>query len=112
MQGYNSLVWGVIILQAVGGLVVAAVFLKEFWPDEKFLLGTIFVLCATSVYNLGLPDFLITSTSAIADWSSSVKPKLFLAGTMLVLSATLVYNLGLPDVLEWSSSVKLQKPMH
>lgn len=81
LQGYSSLVWGVIILQAVGGLVVAAVlkyadnilkcfgnavsivlscvlsgvFLQEFTPDLLFVLGTILVLMATSLYSLGLP---------------------------------------------------------
>eukprot|EP00929_Paragymnodinium_shiwhaense_P039214 TRINITY_DN20621_c0_g3_i1.p1 TRINITY_DN20621_c0_g3~~TRINITY_DN20621_c0_g3_i1.p1 ORF type:complete len:354 (+),score=46.12 TRINITY_DN20621_c0_g3_i1:103-1164(+) len=85
MQGYNNLVWLVIILQAVGGLVVAAVLkyadnllkcfgnaisiciscllsavlLKEFTPDLLFGIGTMFVLVATSVYNLGLPEALM-----------------------------------------------------
>jgi len=82
LQGYNSLVWGVIILQAVGGLVVAAVLkyadnilkcfgnavsivlscmlseilLQEFTPDLLFVFGTILVLLATSLYSLGLPQ--------------------------------------------------------
>merc|ERR1712139_514592 len=75
---------GVILLQAVGGLVVAAVLkyadnilkcfgnalsiivtstisvvlLHEFTPDAFFMLGTLLVLTATSVYNLGLPSIL------------------------------------------------------
>lgn len=83
MQGYNSLVWGVILLQAVGGLVVAAVLkyadnilkcfgnalsiviscilsavlLQEFVPDGLFVLGTLFVLQATAIYSLGVPKF-------------------------------------------------------
>merc|ERR1712224_7430 len=84
MQGFSPLVWGVILLQAVGGLVVAAVLkyadsilkcfgnalsiiltstisvvmLHEFTPDAFFMLGTFLVLTATSVYNLGLPSIL------------------------------------------------------
>merc|ERR1712176_1361144 len=76
VQGYNSLVWTVILLQAVGGLVVAAVLkyadnilkcfgnalsivlscmlsallLKEFEPDSLFVLGTLLVLVATTLY--------------------------------------------------------------
>jgi UDP-sugar transporter A1/2/3 len=82
MQGYNSLVWCVIMLQAVGGLVVAAVlkyadnilkcfgnalsivlscllswvFLQEFVPDFLFVIGTLLVLMATSMYSLGVPQ--------------------------------------------------------
>merc|ERR1712083_943668 len=84
MQGYCGLVWTVILLQAVGGLVVAAVlkyadnilkcfgnalsiviscvlsavFLEEFVPDSLFVLGTMLVLLATSLYSLGIPRFL------------------------------------------------------
>merc|ERR1712023_46879 len=84
MQGYSGLVWGVILLQAVGGLVVAAVlkyadnilkcfgnalsiviscllssfFLREFDPDGPFVVGTFFVLVATTLYNLGAPAIL------------------------------------------------------
>uniref|UniRef100_A0A6T8UZ53 UDP-galactose transporter n=1 Tax=Noctiluca scintillans TaxID=2966 RepID=A0A6T8UZ53_NOCSC len=83
MQGYSPLVWSVIWLQALGGLVVAAVlkyadnilkcfgnalsivmscilssvFLKEFEPDMLFLFGTILVLLATTLYNLGAPQW-------------------------------------------------------
>merc|ERR1712232_692923 len=83
-QGYSWLVWAVIILQAVGGLVVAAVLkyadnilkcfgnalsivlscilsavtLEEFVPDLLFVLGTILVLIATSLYSLGVPHAL------------------------------------------------------
>merc|ERR1711924_447012 len=82
MQGYSGLVWGVILLQAVGGLVVAAVLkyadnilkcfgnalsiviscvlsgalLHEFTPDGLFVMGTLLVLAATSLYSLGLPE--------------------------------------------------------
>jgi len=82
MQGYNGLVWGVILLQAVGGLVVAAVLkyadnilkcfgnalsiciscllsavlLQEFVPDLFFFFGTLLVLQATALYSLGMPQ--------------------------------------------------------
>merc|ERR1712056_31730 len=82
MQGYTFLVWGVILLQAVGGLVVAAVmkyadnilkcfgnaisivlscllsavFLQEFEPDRFFVLGTFLVLLATTLYSIGVPQ--------------------------------------------------------
>merc|ERR1712039_648752 len=82
MQGYSQLVWGVIFLQAVGGLVVAAVlkyadnllkcfgnalsiciscllsavFLQEFEPDRFFVLGTFLVLLATTLYSIGVPQ--------------------------------------------------------
>jgi UDP-galactose transporter len=84
LQGYNRLVWGVILLQAVGGLVVAAVLkyadnllkcfgnalsiciscllsavlLREFVPDKLFALGTLLVLMATYVYSIGVPEFV------------------------------------------------------
>merc|ERR550532_2892697 len=84
LQGYSALVWGVIVLQAIGGLVVAAVLkyadnilkcfgnalsivlscalsavlLQEFTPDLLFVLGTLLVLLATTLYSLGVPQFI------------------------------------------------------
>mmetsp|Transcript_57551 Transcript_57551/g.129407 ORF Transcript_57551/g.129407 Transcript_57551/m.129407 type:complete len:361 (-) Transcript_57551:21-1103(-) len=81
MQGYSGLVWAVILLQAVGGLVVAAVLkyadnilkcfgnalsivlscmlsavlLEEFVPDGLFVIGTMLVILATSLYSVGVP---------------------------------------------------------
>merc|ERR1711920_752040 len=81
-QGYSPLVWGVILLQAVGGLVVAAVLkyadnilkcfgnalsivlscilsavlLREFVPDLLFVFGTLLVLVATTLYSIGVPQ--------------------------------------------------------
>jgi len=81
MQGYSTLVWGVILLQAVGGLVVAAVLkyadnilkcfgnacsivlscllsaalLHEFEPDMLFVMGTLLVILATTLYSIGVP---------------------------------------------------------
>lgn len=80
-QGYNSIVWTVIILQALGGLVIAAVIkyadnilkgfatslsiilssifsyflLKDFVPNKMFLLGSTFVICATFLYGYEKP---------------------------------------------------------
>jgi len=81
MQGYSPLVWAVILLQAVGGLVVAAVLkyadnilkcfgnalsivlscllsgalLHEFEPDMLFVMGTLLVILATTLYSIGVP---------------------------------------------------------
>jgi len=92
MQGYSSLVWGVIWLQAAGGLVVAAVlkyadnilkcfgnalsiviscmlsalFLQEFVPDGLFVVGTFLVLVATTLYSLGAPAIVMRKISADA----------------------------------------------
>merc|ERR1712137_1203126 len=81
MQGYCGIVWAVILLQAVGGLVVAAVLkyadnilkcfgnalsivlscmlsavlLEEFVPDGLFVIGTMLVILATSLYSVGVP---------------------------------------------------------
>lgn len=81
LQGYNPLVWVVVVCQAVGGLLVAAVMkyadnilkcfgcaiaivftctlsvveLHEFTPDFRFLMGAMCVVVATGIYSLGLP---------------------------------------------------------
>merc|ERR1712107_914525 len=78
LQGYSALVWGVIVLQAIGGLVVAAVLkyadnilkcfgnavsiilscllssvlLMEFVPDINFICGTMLVMVATTMYTM------------------------------------------------------------
>lgn len=75
-QGYNTLTWIVVALQALGGLVIAAVikyadnilkgfatslsiilstFISYFWledfePTRVFFLGTLFVIMATFLY--------------------------------------------------------------
>lgn len=90
MQGYSGLVWAVIALQAIGGLVVAAVlkyadnilkcfgnalsiviscimsavFLQEFKPDLLFVLGTLCVLIATTLYSIGVPSTVLRWVSA------------------------------------------------
>eukprot|EP00434_Breviolum_minutum_P026258 symbB.v1.2.023209.t1/scaffold2101.1/size89465/10 len=82
---YSGLVWAVIALQAIGGLVVAAVLkyadnilkcfgnavsiviscllssvlLQEFQPDMLFVLGTLCVLVATTLYSLGVPNSIL-----------------------------------------------------
>eukprot|EP00929_Paragymnodinium_shiwhaense_P057103 TRINITY_DN28574_c0_g1_i1.p1 TRINITY_DN28574_c0_g1~~TRINITY_DN28574_c0_g1_i1.p1 ORF type:complete len:375 (-),score=33.88 TRINITY_DN28574_c0_g1_i1:65-1189(-) len=81
LQGYSAVVWVVIFLQACGGLVVASVLkyadnllkcfgnalstvlgcllsatiLSEYTPDPLFIAGTVLVLNATAMYQLGLP---------------------------------------------------------
>merc|ERR1712232_526215 len=81
-QGYSFLVWAVIFVQAVGGLIVAAVMkyadnilkcfgnavsiivncflshsiLHEFEFDLQFLGGTALVILSTTMYNLGAPS--------------------------------------------------------
>merc|ERR1712007_312997 len=81
-QGYSILVWTVIFVQAVGGLIVAAVMkyadnilkcfgnavsiivncflshslLHEFEFDFQFLSGTLMVIVATTMYSLGMPS--------------------------------------------------------
>jgi len=90
MQGYSGLVWAVIALQAIGGLVVAAVLkyadnilkcfgnavsivisclmssvlLQEFQPDMLFVLGTLCVLVATTLYSLGVPNSILRLLAA------------------------------------------------
>lgn len=80
-QGYNSIVWTVIILQAVGGLVIAAVIkyadnilkgfatsisiilssivsyflLQDFVPNSFFMIGSGFVIAATFLYGYEIP---------------------------------------------------------
>lgn len=76
LQGYTNLVWGVVVVQAAGGLVVAVVvkyadnvakvfatsfsivvscivsaFLFDFHPTFMFLLGASFVVSATVMYS-------------------------------------------------------------
>ncbi|CAF0732032.1 unnamed protein product [Brachionus calyciflorus] len=80
-QGYNSIVWTVIALQALGGLVIAAVIkyadnilkgfatslsiilssvfsyflLRDFVPSGMFLFGSLFVIGATFMYGYEKP---------------------------------------------------------
>eukprot|EP00929_Paragymnodinium_shiwhaense_P054581 TRINITY_DN27362_c0_g1_i1.p1 TRINITY_DN27362_c0_g1~~TRINITY_DN27362_c0_g1_i1.p1 ORF type:complete len:352 (+),score=30.78 TRINITY_DN27362_c0_g1_i1:99-1154(+) len=87
LQGYSPLVWGVIVCQAIGGLLVAAVmrYADNILKCFGCAIGIIFT-CIISV--LQLNEFAVDGS--------------FLAGTSLVLSATAVYSLGLPrmDLLQ------------
>eukprot|EP00933_Yihiella_yeosuensis_P083410 TRINITY_DN97625_c0_g1_i1.p1 TRINITY_DN97625_c0_g1~~TRINITY_DN97625_c0_g1_i1.p1 ORF type:complete len:359 (-),score=65.96 TRINITY_DN97625_c0_g1_i1:13-1089(-) len=100
LQGYSGLVWMVIFLQAVGGLVVAAVlkyadnllkcfgnacsivisclmsavFLQEFVPDLMFVMGTILVLMATTLYSVGVPKSVEHIFDRFAPKDDSKKP--------------------------------------
>eukprot|EP00929_Paragymnodinium_shiwhaense_P102297 TRINITY_DN6549_c0_g1_i1.p1 TRINITY_DN6549_c0_g1~~TRINITY_DN6549_c0_g1_i1.p1 ORF type:complete len:389 (+),score=55.02 TRINITY_DN6549_c0_g1_i1:141-1307(+) len=103
LQGYTPLVWLVICLQAFGGLIVAAVLkyadnllkcfgnalstvlgcllsatvLDEYTADALFIAGTMLVLNATAIYQLGLPAGLepsCVSNVASKSSTSSVAP--------------------------------------
>merc|ERR1711920_694159 len=90
-------------LQALGGLVVAAVlkyadnilkcfgnalsivlscllsavFLREFVPDALFVFGTLLVLVATTLYSIGVPDsVMLLTNNLLGDTRKSMKSKL------------------------------------
>lgn len=89
-QGYNNIVWTVISLQALGGLVIAAVikyadnilkgfatsisiilssivsyfFLQDFVPNSLFMIGSCFVIAATFLYGYEKPKTLNESSKA------------------------------------------------
>eukprot|EP00386_Alphamonas_edax_P005313 GDKI01017021.1.p1 GENE.GDKI01017021.1~~GDKI01017021.1.p1 ORF type:complete len:381 (+),score=137.45 GDKI01017021.1:99-1241(+) len=80
-QGYNATVWSVIMLQAVGGLVVAAVLKYADNILKCFGNATSIVLtCVLSYY-------------AIGDFTPSF---LFGIGTLLVIIATYLYGVEVP----------------
>jgi UDP-sugar transporter A1/2/3 len=86
-QGYNNIVWTVISLQALGGLVIAAVikyadnilkgfatsisiilssvvsyfFLKDFVPNALFMCGSFLVIAATFIYGYEKPKIINVS---------------------------------------------------
>lgn len=89
-QGYNNIVWTVISLQALGGLVIAAVikyadnilkgfatsisiilssivsyfFLQDFVPNSLFMIGSGFVIAATFLYGYEKPKAVNESSKA------------------------------------------------
>lgn len=89
-QGYNNIVWTVISLQALGGLVIAAVikyadnilkgfatsisiilssivsyfFLKDFVPNSLFIIGSFLVIGATFLYGYEKPKPANTQSKA------------------------------------------------
>ncbi|KAM9500752.1 solute carrier family 35 member A3b [Clarias gariepinus] len=89
LQGYNSVTWVVVILQAMGGLIVAAVIkyadniLKSFAMSASILLSTL-------ISYFLLHDFNPT--------------RLFFVGTVLVISATFLYG------YDWKPAANASKP--
>ncbi|XP_017327418.1 solute carrier family 35 member A3b [Ictalurus punctatus] len=89
LQGYNNVTWAVVILQAVGGLVVAAVIkyadniLKSFATSGSIMLSTF-------ISYFWMQDFYPTS--------------LFFVGAVLVIIATFLYG------YDWKFRVNLSKP--
>ncbi|KAB5579709.1 hypothetical protein PHYPO_G00198060 [Pangasianodon hypophthalmus] len=89
LQGYNSVTWAVVILQAMGGLIVAAVIkyadniLKSFATSGSIMLSTL-------ISYFWLHDLNPTS--------------LFFVGAVLVITATFVYG------YDWKSGVNPSKP--
>ncbi|XP_076447447.1 UDP-N-acetylglucosamine transporter-like [Babylonia areolata] len=94
--GYDSLVWGVVCMQSVGGLLVAAVIkyadniLKGFSTAGSILLS-----CLASVY---IFDFQVT--------------KEFVAGTTLVILAVYLYSSfpPAPPTIEMDIEAPVKKP--
>jgi len=82
LQGYSPLVWGIVLLLAAGGMIIASVLKyadnilkcfgnaltvvlccavsagiqKEFVPDGGFGLGTLLVLFSVYLYSIGVPS--------------------------------------------------------
>ncbi|XP_006000073.1 UDP-N-acetylglucosamine transporter [Latimeria chalumnae] len=76
-QGYNKLTWTVIILQAIGGLVIAAV-IKYADNILKGFATSLSIILSTLISYLWLQDFVPTSV--------------FFFGTILVIAATFLYG--------------------
>uniref|UniRef100_A0A0G4H1Z2 UDP-galactose transporter n=1 Tax=Chromera velia CCMP2878 TaxID=1169474 RepID=A0A0G4H1Z2_9ALVE len=100
LQGYNWVVWMVILLQAVGGLIVAAVlkyadnilkcfgnaasilltcavgyyFLGDFEPSMPFGVGTCCVIASTYLYSVGASLRPIFDTLGMTKFSKSGMP--------------------------------------
>eukprot|EP00747_Dinoflagellata_sp_TGD_P219234 gnl/TRDRNA2_/TRDRNA2_91383_c0_seq1.p1 gnl/TRDRNA2_/TRDRNA2_91383_c0~~gnl/TRDRNA2_/TRDRNA2_91383_c0_seq1.p1 ORF type:complete len:501 (+),score=88.40 gnl/TRDRNA2_/TRDRNA2_91383_c0_seq1:40-1503(+) len=80
LQGYNTLVWTVVLLNALGGLAIAAV-LRYADNIVKCFASAVAVLVSCFLSNL------------LGEFEPTVE---FTCGTCLVLAATLTYGLGLP----------------
>ncbi|XP_078723940.1 UDP-N-acetylglucosamine transporter isoform X4 [Lampetra fluviatilis] len=84
LQGYNSITWVVVILQAVGGLVVAAV-IKYADNILKGFAASFSIILSSFISYMWLQDFIPTSV--------------FFVGATLVILATFLYGYepkGLP----------------
>lgn len=81
MQGYNWLVWVVIICQAVGGLLIACV--MKYADNILKCFG-----CAVAI--------IFTCLISVVALHEVQVDSMFIAGTQLVIIATCIYSLGLP----------------
>ncbi|CAL8281103.1 unnamed protein product [Lota lota] len=76
-QGYNGITWTVVLLQAVGGLIVAAV-IKYADNILKGFASSLSLLASAVISFFWLEDFIPTSS--------------FLLGALLVIAATFLYG--------------------
>lgn len=76
-QGYNRLTWAVVALQALGGLVIAAV-IKYADNILKGFATSLSIILSTLISYFWLQDFVPTSV--------------FFLGAMLVIAATFLYG--------------------
>lgn len=77
LQGYNAITWAVVILQAVGGLVIAAV-IKYADNILKGFATSVSIILSTLISYFWLQDFVPTS--------------IFFLGAVLVIAATFLYG--------------------
>ncbi|XP_076828748.1 solute carrier family 35 member A3b [Brachyhypopomus gauderio] len=77
LQGYNSITWTVVLLQALGGLVVAAV-IKYADNILKGFATSISIILSSLISYFWLDDFVPT--------------RLFFMGSVLVITATFLYG--------------------
>ncbi|MEE6517345.1 hypothetical protein FKM82_027512 [Ascaphus truei] len=76
-QGYNNLTWAVVIMQALGGLVIAVV-IKYADNILKGFATSLSIILSTLISYFWLQDFVPTSV--------------FFFGTLLVIAATFLYG--------------------
>lgn len=100
LQGYSSRVLLVVLMNAFGGLlcaamlkyagatlgcfstalsiiltcVLSATLLQDFVPDSLFVLGSLLAIGATLLYGLGLPEFFIAAAEKLASLPSAHRP--------------------------------------
>ncbi|KAF4089441.1 hypothetical protein AMELA_G00066860 [Ameiurus melas] len=89
LQGYNSVTWAVVILQAMGGLIVAAV-IKYADNILKSFATSVSIMLSAFISYFWMQDFYPTS--------------LFFVGAVLVIIATFIYG------YDWKFGVNFSKP--
>lgn len=77
LQGYNTITWAVVLLQALGGLVIAAV-IKYADNILKGFATSLSIILSTLISYFWLQDFVPTS--------------IFFIGAILVIAATFLYG--------------------